>query len=232
VSSTLGEAAHLTAGGFGVDRMVDLAFPVRGPAIPADHGYALFSALCRLAPGIHSEAGLGIHAINGRTEGPRRLVLTNRSTVRLRLAVQHIPEYVALAGRRLEIEGQGVTLGFPSLISLVPAASAFSRLVIIRGFTEAEPFLEAVQRQLAMLNIKAIPALVARPATKPREHSAGGKGPWVRRTLRLRDKDIVGFALRVDQLTAEESIRLQEHGVGGRRHFGCGLFIAPAGTRR
>ena len=39
------------------------------------------------------------------------------------------------------------------------------------------------------------------------------------------DKEIVGFALRVEELTAEESIRLQEKGIGGRRRFGCGIFV-------
>jgi CRISPR/Cas system CSM-associated protein Csm4 (group 5 of RAMP superfamily) len=28
----------------------------------------------------------------------------------------------------------------------------------------------------------------------------------------------------VSELTAEESIRLQEHGLGGRRKMGCGVF--------
>lgn len=213
--------------------MVDLAFPLRGTAIPADHSYPLFSALSHLIPWIHSDENLGIHAINGRIEAPRRLVLTERSTLRLRLAADRIPDCIRLTGQQLEIDGDSITLGFPSLAPLVPAVSGFSRLVTIRGFTEPEQFLDAVRRQLIGLGVEGTPSLVPRPATLPRENSSsGGSGPWVRRTLRVRDKDIVGFALRVDHLTAEESLRLQEHGLGGRRHFGCGLFIAPARAGR
>jgi len=31
--------------------------------------------------------------------------------------------------------------------------------------------------------------------------------------------------LHVNGLTAEESIKLQEIGLGGRRHMGCGIFV-------
>jgi len=47
----------------------------------------------------------------------------------------------------------------------------------------------------------------------------------VRRTVRIHDREVVGFALRVQDLTAEESLHLQEHGLGGRRLFGCGIFV-------
>lgn len=233
MASLPGHTAIPPVGGLPVDHTVELVFPLRGKAIPADHGYPLFSALCRLIPWIHSDEGLGVHAINGRIEAPRRLVLTERSRLRLRLGADRVPDCIRLTGEQLEIDGGAVTLGFPSLSQLVPAASVFSRLVTIRGFTEAEPFLDAVRRQLTGLNIEGMASLVPRPASRPREESSsGGSDPWVRRTLRVRDKDIVGFAVRVERLTAEESLRLQEHGLGGRRHFGCGLFIAPARARR
>ena len=43
--------------------------------------------------------------------------------------------------------------------------------------------------------------------------------------IQIKDKSIVGYALRVVGLTAEESIRLQETGLGGRRRMGCGVFL-------
>jgi CRISPR-associated protein Cas6 len=45
-----------------------------------------------------------------------------------------------------------------------------------------------------------------------------------RRTLRIKDKEVVGYEVLVEALTAEESLNLQEHGLGGRRHMGCGIF--------
>jgi len=29
----------------------------------------------------------------------------------------------------------------------------------------------------------------------------------------------------VQGLDADESLKLQEHGIGGRRRFGCGIFV-------
>jgi CRISPR-associated protein Cas6 len=110
---------------------------------------------------------------------------------------------------------------------LPPAANLYSRLVVIKGFLEPEPFLEAAQRQLDSLNIKGIPYLVQQTEIEEanRGRSAGTHSPVLRRTLRIRDKEIVGFALAVEGLSAEESVMLQEHGIGGRRRFGCGIFV-------
>jgi hypothetical protein len=38
------------------------------------------------------------------------------------------------------------------------------------------------------------------------------------------DRKVVGFSLRVTGLTPEQSIKVQEQGIGGRRRMGCGLF--------
>lgn len=46
-----------------------------------------------------------------------------------------------------------------------------------------------------------------------------------RRTLRVKDKQVVGFEVSATRLDAEDSIRLQESGLGGRRHMGCGIFV-------
>jgi CRISPR-associated protein Cas6 len=59
---------------------------------------------------------------------------------------------------------------------------------------------------------------------------AGSHDQLQRRTLRVRDKVIVGYAMVVEGLTAEESVCLQENGIGGRRRFGCGIFV-PVGRR-
>ncbi len=82
----------------------------------------------------------------------------------------------------------------------------------IKGFPKEEEFLAAAQRQREQLGIKGQAHLGAR------------------RTLRVRDKQVVGFAMDVTQLTAEESLTLQEKGLGGRRKMGCGVFV-PSGER-
>jgi CRISPR-associated protein Cas6 len=45
-----------------------------------------------------------------------------------------------------------------------------------------------------------------------------------RRILTVKDKKIVGFSLVAHGLSDEDSIKLQSHGIGGRRSMGCGIF--------
>jgi len=47
-----------------------------------------------------------------------------------------------------------------------------------------------------------------------------------RRTVRIHDKEVVGYEVVLEGLSAEESIAIQTAGLGGRRHMGCGIFVA------
>jgi CRISPR-associated protein Cas6 len=46
-----------------------------------------------------------------------------------------------------------------------------------------------------------------------------------RRTIRIHGKEVVGYELIIEGLTADESIAIQTAGLGGRRHMGCGVFV-------
>jgi CRISPR-associated protein Cas6 len=196
-----------------------------------DHGYHLYSSVSMILPEIHADAQIGIHPIYGRLVGDRKLAITQSSRLVLRLPVDRLTDVLPLAGKTLDVGDGKIIVGVPNTQALVPAASLKSRLVIIKGFMEPEPFLEAVQRQLDGLEIRGRPSLVStEDAVKTNVHRDGGtRSPWLRRTLRIRDKQIVGFALRVEGLTADESILLQEKGIGGRRRFGCGIFVPARG---
>jgi CRISPR-associated protein Cas6 len=99
----------------------------------------------------------------------------------------------------------------------VPAVALCSRLVTIKlleiaaqpAGAAAEAFRAAALRQVGEIGISAEALLSL------------GK----RRTLRIKDKEVVGYEVVVEGLTAEESIALQERGLGGRRHMGCGVFV-------
>jgi CRISPR-associated protein Cas6 len=96
---------------------------------------------------------------------------------------------------------------------------------VIKGFLEADSFRAAAQRQLTELGIGGRATLLLRRGSGALEGGRGGGEPLVRRTLRVRDKQIVGYALAVTDLDANDSLRLQEVGIGGRRRFGCGVFL-------
>ncbi|MGH8659237.1 MAG: type I-MYXAN CRISPR-associated protein Cas6/Cmx6 [Gammaproteobacteria bacterium] len=186
---------------------VDLAFRLSGATVPVDHGYALYSALSRVVSEIHSDRRIGVQPIRGVYAGDGTLHLAPFSRLILRLPDEQIRTYLTIAGKKLEIDSHPVSAGAPQTRALRPVARLRARLVTIKGFLENDSFLDAANRQLEALGITG--------------HIHLGE----RRTLRVKDKQVVGFEVAVSGLTAEESLTLQEKGLGGRRRMGCGMFV-------
>jgi CRISPR-associated protein Cas6 len=188
---------------------VDIAFSLSADGvIPSDHGYQLYAALSRVLPQLHKANGIGIHPLCGRQIGQRKLKLLRDTQLALRCGVQTVGELIQISGKTLKLAGAHLHIGVPRVIGLRPCAFLRSRLVTIKGYLERDSFLEAAQRQLQSLGLsaQAVPVL--------------GK----RRTLRIKEREIVGYELMVRNLTPEESLAVETHGVGGRRHMGCGIF--------
>jgi CRISPR-associated protein Cas6 len=207
--------------------IVDVQFSLQGNLIQADHGFQLFSAISHLVPDLHGDSEVGLHPISGQIAGNRTLAINTHSFLSIRLPSDRISQVLSLAGKVLRLGEHEVHIGVPHTRPLVPSARLYSRLVVIKGFMEPDPFVEAVYRQLDAIGIKGKPYLVRQPhiAQANQNKSTGTHSSYLRRTIQIRGREVVGFALRVEQLTAEESILLQEQGVGGRRRFGCGILI-------
>jgi CRISPR-associated protein Cas6 len=207
--------------------VVDLKFPLRAATVPRDHGYLLYAALCSVLPALHEARWFGVHPIDGVPVDENTLDLRGRARLGLRLPAEHIPEVLALAGTTLDIGGHAAVVGVPNVQALVPAATLDARLVVIK-LTEvprhehaelgrstldvtaiAERYRGEIERQLAALEI-------ARPFEL--------RG---RQSLTVGGRRVVGYSVRVQELTAEESLRLQAAGLGGKRRMGCGIFRAP-----
>ena len=199
--------------------IVDISFPVFGTELMVDHGYPLFSAVSQKIPEFHDDE-INIHPIFGVVNRRNRtLRLTGRSRLVFRMDHIKLPIVLPLAGSTLDIGQYRIRLGIPEAQLLKPSAVCKSRLVTIKGYVDAEPFLKAVHQQLERLGISGSPKLLVRKDPKPDGTS------YVKRTIKIRDKDVVGFAVQVEGLSDESSIRLQEVGIGGRRKMGCGVFV-------
>lgn len=208
---------------------IDLQFQLTGDYLPADHGFHLYSAISDVVPALHGNDRIGVHMVNGRLTGDRRISLTARSRLGIRIPLELIPAALPLAGQSLQVGPYRIQVGVPRTSSLQHRSRLYSRLVVIKGFMEPEPFLDACRRQLAKLEIRGSPSLVLSPRFAGVGQNDENNSPWLRRTLNIHGREIVGFAVLVEELTAEESIRLQDRGIGGRRRFGCGLFLPARG---
>jgi CRISPR-associated protein Cas6 len=148
-----------------------------------------------------------VHPIRGTYSGNGELMFRDSSRLVIRLESERIGEVLKLAGKRLDIDSYSIRIGIPEVRLLRARASLYSRLVTIKGFMESAAFLVSAKRQLEKLGV------------------GGEIHVGERRTFRVKDKQVVGFELAALKLDAEDSLRLQENGLGGRRHMGCGVFV-------
>lgn len=191
----------------------DACFVVRGDSLPLDHGYMLFSTLSKMVPALHQKAGWGMHTIAGRQRRPGLLDLDGKSTLRIRLPSSDVGRLFPLIGASLEVSRHAIELGEMSLQPLTPVASVWSKIVTVRGYTEPQAFLTQLREQLAALPdlgqpVDSLELVVVH-----------------RKIMKIKNQTIVGFRTEIHGLEAKASLRLQELGLGGRRHMGAGLFI-------
>ena len=194
---------------------VDLKFPVIGKRIPSDHGYLLYSAISKLLPEVHDLEDASIRGISGIPDRFRNLTLGPASSLNIRIDHNHIPLFLKLAGKELRIADDTIRLKVPVTRLLKPRSVLYSRLVTIKGFLNPMDFLDAVKRQLKAMGIEKDSILF----------STGSSVNPVRKTLRIHDKEVVGFPIVIPNLEPEESILIQTKGIGGRRKMGCGCFV-------
>lgn len=212
--------------------VVDLIFNVVGSTIPQDHGYALYAAIARVVPGIHAAPDIGIFPIRGVSSPERQLRVGPTSVLRLRLPAERIPALLPLAGQSLDLDGHAFRVGVPRVVPLIPAPVVTSPLVTIKlakptqgdDFVAPDAFLDAARRKLQERRIGGEPQLLV-------QQLGTRSGQPVRRVVRIKGQTHVGYGMVIEGLTAEESILIQERGLGGRRLMGCGLFLPVRDTQ-
>jgi CRISPR-associated protein Cas6 len=186
--------------------VVDLLFPVQGGPVPLDHGYLLFSALSARLPELHGHQDIGVFNLRGARAG-RDVLGLEEGTLRLRCSTEALPLLLALTGGTLELAGRAVRMGVPTVRALPKPSSLSARMVTFKHALDEQSFHAATLKFMAELGCTGRPHV--------------GR----RRVINIAGRKVVGFALDVSELSPESSLKLQEMGLGGRRHMGCGLFL-------
>jgi CRISPR-associated protein Cas6 len=193
--------------------------------LPADHGYALYSAIKQVLQNAAVEpqdipADVKLCSVPGVPNREGKIYLHRRSQVRLRCPADQVQTwYRLLQNQELNIRGHKIRLARPRL--MLPEASEMlkARMVTFKLESIDHPelpryFLESCQKGLDRLEIKGQSAFIP----------SDDDGSLARRTLQVKDKKIVGYSVVVEGLNEADSLKLQWHGLGGRQHFGCGWF--------
>jgi len=209
------------------DDIVDLLFALDCKSIPVDHASLLSTALHAALPWLGSEPQLAVHTIHGAgsQNGWQRpahgsdteLLLSRRTKLMIRTPKTRVAELLQhLPGVTLDLAGHPLTVGAGKIKLLTKDATLFARQVVICDVTsdliDESVFLQGVATQLAALDIVLRKALCGKTMA-----------------LATPQGSIQTRSLLLAALTAEESIRLQQYGLGAHRLLGCGIFIPHKG---
>jgi CRISPR-associated protein Cas6 len=219
------EGVLMTVLQVGAEPVVELHFPVRASIVPSDHGYLLYSAISKLVPEAHAADWLGIHTMKGRKCDAGSIRIGRFAKLKIRLPLSKAPLLHRLAGAVLDLSGHELRLGVPEMHLLKPASDLRSRLVVVKiakstsRSADSESFMVAIRKQLQELAIShSCMELEA-------EQNTMHKDEYARRVVRVKTAIITGYGVILRGLSADDSIKVQQHGLGGRRRMGCGLFV-------
>jgi len=200
------------------DDVVDLVFTLRCKCLPVDHVYSLFKAVQTVLPWLQEEPAAGMHAVNVAASGngwmrpndPHALLhLSKRTRFELRVPGHRIADAKKLVGEKLDVCGYVFALHSVHERPLSTITTLFSRhLVAEPELMDEEEILHWVSAQLTEQGIT------------PRKMLCG-----TRHSIKTPEKNIDTRSLMIADLETEESLWLQQHGLGPYRHLGCGLFI-------
>ena len=203
---------------------LDILFRVIGTEVPSDHGYALYGALSRILETeedqwMHGNPHIGLHTVRGTPIGNGKWLIGPNARLGLRLPSDLLPRSLKLAGKSLDLDGCKLRVGVSETRALVPAATLHCRIATTKNGDDSARFDAEIARQLAALGIQGKVFRVPKDSK-----GSDGRDPS-RRIFRVKSKRIVGYSVLATELTPEESILLQERGLGGRRRMGCGVFV-------
>jgi CRISPR-associated protein Cas6 len=202
--------------------ILDISYAIECRELPVDHAYALYNALSEALPWFGEEALTGLHLIHVAASGngwerpahggDQRLCLSRRTRMTLRIPRARLQDAETLTGKTLDVSGHRLTVGKSKTRPLSRLGTLFSRYVVAEQHDDEESFMQRMAEELAGMDIPVRKALCGIP------HSLSTPdGPVFTRSLMLAD------------LRPEDSLRLQEVGLGPHRKLGCGLFLPHKG---
>jgi len=204
------------------DDVVDVLFALSCRTLPVDHAHALSQALRARAPWL-AEPGSAIHTIhvagsqNGWERpthgGDQQLQLSRRTKLCIRVPRDRVAALKdALQEQQLDVAGSSLRIGTGKTRPLSREGTLFARYVAGPPGADEPAFLRWAADELAALDIRMRKAL-------------SGKAT----TLGTPDGPIETRSLMLAGLKPEESIRLQQRGLGPYQSMGCGIFLPHKG---
>jgi CRISPR-associated protein Cas6 len=183
---------------------VDVAFGLRGDTLPREHGATLATAVERALPCLAGDERVGVHRLKLAHGHAGDDLVSPRTRLILRVPPEMAQPVLALAGVVLDVAGHTLQVGPGQVRELLPHGTLYAHFVAADVPDEAG-FLAAAQAELDNIGVRAR-AICGRWQSLP-VHA------------------LVGCSLMLDGLSSDDSLRVQERGLGPHRNWGCGLFV-------
>ncbi|WP_428087192.1 type I-MYXAN CRISPR-associated protein Cas6/Cmx6 [Candidatus Thioglobus sp.] len=194
----------------------EVSFKIQSKILPMDHSFLLAQALLKHLPWL-ADINAGIHDIsvadgNGWEQSKQGgfYYPSKRSKLTLRITREHLKEAESLVGKTLDLGDYKIkVVQFinSKLLSTMPVL--FAKQVAHDKDMSEEEFLQHCFEQLSALNINVKKMLAG-----------------LERSIQTDNGIIHTRSLMLADLNKDESVHLQEMGIGEHRLLGCGLFVA------
>ena len=206
------------------DKVIDVDFVITCKCLPMEHAYPLYEALRKALSWLDEDEIAGIHPIYGAESGngwlrpddsnTELMYLSRRQKMTLRMPKERLADVEELVGKTLEIAGHSLIVGNMTTRLLSDLPTVFSRRIIVENGMDENEFLESMAEQIKSMEIGIRKMLAGRE-----------------RQISTPDGILTTRSLMLADLEKEESIRLQETGLGLHRKLGCGLFLPQKGIK-
>jgi len=195
------------------DDIVDVVYAIQCVRLPVDHAQALSMAIQQQLPWFATEERAALHTIhvaesgNGWARPEDFIHVSRRTKLTLRVPKQRIEAAQQLCGKTLDLAGHPLIVGAATIRPLSALTTIFARYITAAAGDE-QLFLRDVLAQLKALGVQ------------PKKMLCG-----MEKSIRVADGALRTRSLMLAELSVDESLTLQQRGLGSHRQLGCGVFI-------
>ena len=196
--------------------MTDLSFSVDCRELPYDHAYELSSEILNLVPEIKNDKRNAIQTLHGPMSGngwvrpdSENIPLSKRAKLIIRINKNQLNDIKNnIEGKEISLFGNTLKIGRSKVKNFLVVKDLFCRFVMSDHKTSEDDFLNIIQNELRGLNINIRKALCGRSMV-----------------ISFGEKTLYTRSLMIADLSKEDSLKLQEEGVGDKKLYGCGIFL-------
>ena len=196
-------------------RMIDVAFKIQCKTLPYDHACELSKAITNNMPWLLQDKLIGIHTLHGPESGngwvrseKEEIFLSKRTRLVLRVARTDTDKAKELEDSCINVLENDIKIGKSNTKAFLVVRDLICRFVLCDKDQPEEDFLLDIRKELSSHGVPIKKAICG----KAKSITINGKNRFTR-------------SLMIADLSKENSILLQDTGVGDGRIFGCGIFL-------